>query len=250
MNYHSLSGFFPKLSETEFELLVEDIKKHGQLEPIVLYGGEILDGRHRYEACKQLGIKPKTRSLNSGVEPKDYVIATNMRRRHLTPAQKNMVLIDAGLLKAGQIGRPEKNIAPAILSYEEAAKVTGTSWFTVQRVVTAAQDPELAARMRMHDTEESEDGQSQMSASEASREYRWRHGTKLHKDPYKESPDVGMIMRVLNELRRKPNEWMESLAQGKIDVLGHSPLIINRTNETISNLAKFRDSLSEASKNV
>jgi hypothetical protein len=42
-----------------FEELKKDIVKNGQLVPVVLREGSILDGRHRYRACMELGISIK-----------------------------------------------------------------------------------------------------------------------------------------------------------------------------------------------
>ena len=42
------AALFPELLPEEFSLLVRDIKERGQLEPIILYKGLILDGRNRY----------------------------------------------------------------------------------------------------------------------------------------------------------------------------------------------------------
>ena len=47
---HPIANIFPRMSDTEFDELVEDIKKNGLQEHIWLYEGKILDGRNRYEA--------------------------------------------------------------------------------------------------------------------------------------------------------------------------------------------------------
>ena len=40
---------------------MEDIKKNGLQEKIWTYKGQIIDGRHRYLACKKFGIEPMFR---------------------------------------------------------------------------------------------------------------------------------------------------------------------------------------------
>ena len=57
LEMHSVSPAFPPMIGDDFTELVDDIKAHGQLEPItVAADGRILDGRHRYLACEGLGI--------------------------------------------------------------------------------------------------------------------------------------------------------------------------------------------------
>jgi len=58
---HPAADSFPMMDKARYGELVENIREHGQLEPITLYDGMILDGRNRYKACLDLGIKPKTR---------------------------------------------------------------------------------------------------------------------------------------------------------------------------------------------
>lgn len=41
MKAHKLAKYFPILEGDEFKMLVEDIRKNGQLNPIVTYKGEI-----------------------------------------------------------------------------------------------------------------------------------------------------------------------------------------------------------------
>jgi hypothetical protein len=87
---HPAAELFPLMSGTEFDELVEDIREHGQREPIVYTpGGLVLDGRNRFRACDIIGIRPMTRVEPS--EPWAYVISTNMRRRHLTDNQRQMI---------------------------------------------------------------------------------------------------------------------------------------------------------------
>ncbi|MPZ31202.1 MAG: DEAD/DEAH box helicase [Rhodospirillales bacterium] len=57
---HPAAEIFPVMADADFAGLVADIKQSGQLEPIVIHDNQILDGRHRYRACEQLGIEPIT----------------------------------------------------------------------------------------------------------------------------------------------------------------------------------------------
>lgn len=57
--FHPLSDLFPPMGDKEFAGLVEDIRKNGLLTPIVKLGDLILDGRHRYRACREGGVEPR-----------------------------------------------------------------------------------------------------------------------------------------------------------------------------------------------
>ena len=56
---HPLANIFPTLGKDEFEALKADIKANGQREPISIFLTQVLDGRHRYRACKELELEPK-----------------------------------------------------------------------------------------------------------------------------------------------------------------------------------------------
>ena len=51
---HPYSEIFPMMSEEEIEELANDIEANGQLNPIQIYDGKILDGRNRYAALECL----------------------------------------------------------------------------------------------------------------------------------------------------------------------------------------------------
>jgi hypothetical protein len=94
---HPLAALFPPISEEELAELGRDIALHGQLEPIVLYQGKILDGVNRYRACRRMNREPWTIEFNQERVkriPEEYVIAANVQRRHLTPAQRAAIAVE------------------------------------------------------------------------------------------------------------------------------------------------------------
>ena len=93
--FHEISSYLPLLEGEEFDALVEDIRQFGQIEPVVLFEGKIIDGRNRYRVCKQLGIELKVREWNpsefTGMTPLQFVISENIMRRHLNVAQRDEI---------------------------------------------------------------------------------------------------------------------------------------------------------------
>lgn len=86
--FHEISSIFPLMEGEEFIALCDDIEMNGLLEGITLFEGKILDGRNRYRACKKLGETIKFRELPSYMDPLDFIISENLRRRHLNIAQR------------------------------------------------------------------------------------------------------------------------------------------------------------------
>jgi ParB-like chromosome segregation protein Spo0J len=115
---HPAAAIFPMMSEDELAELATDIKDHGQRTPIVILDGLILDGRNRYAACGIAGVDPATVKYAGKVSPTDFVVGVNLRRRHLTPAQKAAVAVQLERLyaeeaKARQSDGLRKGAAPA-----------------------------------------------------------------------------------------------------------------------------------------
>jgi predicted CopG family antitoxin len=90
---HRLAKYFPLLEGEEFDQLVKDIDDNGQLEPIVLFEGQILDGVNRYRACQVLDREPIAKEYE-GDDPIKYVISANIRRRHLTEGQLGIISLE------------------------------------------------------------------------------------------------------------------------------------------------------------
>jgi len=108
----------PEMTEQEFAELKEDISGSGLLEPIVLFEGMILDGRHRFRACMELEIEPWFKPFDGPDSARDYVISKNLRRRNLTEEQ---VLMATAALARLVRGNPEWIAKPPIVSIDTIA---------------------------------------------------------------------------------------------------------------------------------
>jgi ParB/RepB/Spo0J family partition protein len=85
------SEIVPKLSDVEYEALKQSIKDDGQQMPIIVNEQRvILDGHHRYKACRELGLEPKTAivTFKTKDEERLFVINTNLNRRQLSLYQR------------------------------------------------------------------------------------------------------------------------------------------------------------------
>jgi ParB-like nuclease family protein len=87
-NWHPLACLAPLMPEERLKALAENIKEHGLQEPVVLFEGQVLDGRNRLLACVHAGREPKfTEFEENGLSPLEFVITKNIRRE-MTPSQR------------------------------------------------------------------------------------------------------------------------------------------------------------------
>jgi ParB-like nuclease family protein len=84
MQFHSVASIFPMMSVEEFKALKESIQARGQRNPIYTYEGKIVDGRNRYQACTELGVKPRFEEWDGNGLLVDFVWDMNAGRRQLT----------------------------------------------------------------------------------------------------------------------------------------------------------------------
>jgi phage N-6-adenine-methyltransferase len=91
--YHEDANKFDLLQGEEFDLLVNDIKKNGQIYPITIHNDKILDGRNRYRACLAAGIEPIFYTYQ-GDDTRGYIVSLNLIRRMLTDAERARLLVE------------------------------------------------------------------------------------------------------------------------------------------------------------
>jgi len=150
MKFRPEADIFPLLGEDELKDLAADIDAVGQVRPISLYQGDILDGRNRYLAitrhCKP-GLEPKFEHIDPE-SPIAFVVSLNEKRRHMNDSQRAMAAAKAlpffeAEAKKRQGQRTDLTltsgpIEPEVLpeprrAADDAAKAFGTSTGSVKR---------------------------------------------------------------------------------------------------------------------
>jgi ParB-like chromosome segregation protein Spo0J len=148
---HRFAEIFPLMEGEDFERLVADIRENGQVEPITVMNGMILDGRNRYRACQEIGIEPEVLEYD-GDSPLAFVLSLNLYRRHLSASQRAMVAGKLANLGQGrpsddkQANLPVSETASEIkFSQEHAATYLNVSPRSVKdaRLVHLKADPEI-----------------------------------------------------------------------------------------------------------
>ncbi|WMT71271.1 hypothetical protein [Bradyrhizobium sp. Ash2021] len=128
--FHPAANLFPMMTDAELEALGEDMLRNAQREEIILYKGQILDGRNRYRACLLKGINPRFREEPTP-DPYAFVASANLHRRHLDASQRAMIAANLATLRDGQ--NKAAGASPDAPTQTDAAKLLEVSRPSVQR---------------------------------------------------------------------------------------------------------------------
>jgi ParB/Sulfiredoxin domain len=89
---HRFALLVPEPSAAELEELTADIKENGLRDPVIIFEGEILDGRSRQKACHKADVKLRTELFDPKTQgdPLAFVVSKNFKRRQLqmSPGEK------------------------------------------------------------------------------------------------------------------------------------------------------------------
>jgi ParB-like chromosome segregation protein Spo0J len=83
---HPVAMLFPTMNDADFAALVEDVRRNGVKVPILVRRGQIIDGKHRYRACQELG-RPCPVTQWDGQDPWLEAQSRNLMRRQLAKDQ-------------------------------------------------------------------------------------------------------------------------------------------------------------------
>jgi len=151
LQFHPFSNLFPLISGEEYEAFRSDIEAHGQRDPIILFEGQILDGRNRYRCCRDLGKEPVVEQYH-GEDPLAYVLSLNLYRRQLSVAQRALIAAEfSSLRKQDETGN--ENPALNKLQLDEASKLMAVSARSISSACKVVREgvPELLLAVRSGD---------------------------------------------------------------------------------------------------
>ena len=120
MEHHPAADSFPMMTPKRFDDLVADIRAYGQREPITICDGKILDGRNRYKACIQLGIKPQFKMFTG--DPWAFAWSLNGQRRDLVDEQRYLIWLECSRNSEAWQAERQKIADAANQRRSEAAK--------------------------------------------------------------------------------------------------------------------------------
>ena len=143
---HELSAIFGDMPEQDYKSLLESVQRDGFIDDAIkLLNGQILDGWHRYRAAEELNLLRKLRfqvwdtQEHEDGDPKAFVLARNIERRHLNPSQRAQIVVsfnerfNRGNIDAQRNDSDSPNGEPK--TRQELAQDAGVGARTIDRAV-------------------------------------------------------------------------------------------------------------------
>lgn len=124
LKIHPAAQKFPEMGQEELNRLFEDIKKHGVQIPIILYDGQLVDGRNRVRASLMLGVPwtqlPKVH-LPKEADPFALAWSRNCERLDYSPSLKAKIKLE---IEKESAGLDERRRASEEAANEKRSKAT------------------------------------------------------------------------------------------------------------------------------
>lgn len=206
--YHELSTVFSSFEDTEeFRGLVKSIRQYGLFDPILMWQGKIVDGRHRHKACLEAGVEPQYEYLVDDMsfdKVRDRVVGENILRRHLTTGQRAMIAASLANMTHGGDRKSDQaiNLSDG-KSTAEAAKSLNVGEATVRHAKEVKRDaPDLAEKV----------SRGEMSLNAAKTQSRERKGEKQKPKP----PTKPVEMSLDEMMQIKGDNWDSYTAAGAL----------------------------------
>jgi hypothetical protein len=117
-----LSAASPDMDPDELAALEADIRKHGQLVPILLRGLKVIDGRKRLAACRAIGIEPKTMQIGTA-DPVQIARSANLLRTHYTTGQRADYAAELATATKADAARRAKRCHKMAAEYESDSQL-------------------------------------------------------------------------------------------------------------------------------
>jgi hypothetical protein len=103
LEVHPLALLVPGMTDTDLERLRADIEANGMNEPLVLFEGKVLDGRHRLVIAYAAKLPVEVTEFDGDEKAaKQYVWSANIARRHLSLPQLALAADRFGFIEAAK----------------------------------------------------------------------------------------------------------------------------------------------------
>jgi ParB-like chromosome segregation protein Spo0J len=231
---HPLSSAFPAMTAQEYQDLRDSVEVNGVLNPITIFEDMVLDGWHRYKAANESNMDCPEVELEDWIDPKDFVLAQNKNRRHITSAQ--LAMATTAVYAWASRGRQNKSALSADLNKTSAelAEISGTSERTINQAKTVLKNasPEVQEAVKS--------GKIGLSKAQAiSKLPKDQQAAAINKALPKEAPEKPILTQYYgpeeeelkaNELAAEADrEWVNKLLESD-DVLNDAHTEIKRLN--------------------
>lgn len=161
LTVHPIALCVPEMGEHEYAELKRSMAANGYDDhfPVVLYEGQILDGRHRYRAAMELGITPAMTTFTPhGEDTPARFVLRSLTRRSLTAGQRAAIateLLPTLEKEAEQRQKAGVNLSEKVRTGQEgrsskvAAKAVGTNEKYVETAKKVKEaDPDTFEKMK------------------------------------------------------------------------------------------------------
>jgi hypothetical protein len=228
------ASLVPELSPEKFELLKQSIKEaNGLFAPIIVnQDGIILDGHHRYKACQELGIEPKTivREFSDRLEEQLFVIDFNLLGRQLNNFQRTVLALKSkpileAIAKGNESlgGKGDRNLTPLGRVDDRIGKRAGVSRDTVRKV------EKILENKRILNKNKEDLGSGQLSINEAYEMVEQdQEGQSLYQKFRKAADELNKSAAELDnlpELTREEKERLRAMGEEKLKAEIEKPFI-------------------------
>lgn len=129
---HPAAEVFPMLEGKDYLELRASIEAQGQLNPVLVQRGMILDGRNRKRACEDIGIGVIYEEVETD-DPIAFVVAQNLTRRHMSTDQRAAIAAELANMKSGTRTDLGSNDPRSEISIKQAAEMMNVGEATVKR---------------------------------------------------------------------------------------------------------------------
>jgi len=155
LSLHPAAERVPPMNRNEYQALVANVRERGVAVPLdITEAGLVLDGRHRLNAARELGLDDVPVRVVAPEDELEYMLTMAIERRQLSAGQRAALVLERAEYQRAQADARERKtrggnelraaLPEAERPREVAARLAGVSARTVQDAITVRDaDPEL-----------------------------------------------------------------------------------------------------------